>query len=84
MDYLRNTRGAKAVGVYSTRARAGAPVSVPMEWGELDRLSGPTDFTVAEPVQNIWGSDHADIAALFERLAGIFHESRSGAGAPHS
>lgn len=48
VDYLRNVRGANAVGPFSTRARAGAPVSAPVDWDELDRLSGPTDFTVAE------------------------------------
>jgi bifunctional non-homologous end joining protein LigD len=48
VDYLRNVRGANAVGAFSTRARKGAPVSVPVDWDELDRLSGPTDFTVAE------------------------------------
>ncbi len=48
VDYLRNVRGANAVAAFSTRARAGAPVSVPVDWDELDRLSGPTDFTVAE------------------------------------
>jgi bifunctional non-homologous end joining protein LigD len=48
VDYLRNVRGANAVGVFSTRAREGAPVSVPVGWDELDRLSGPKDFTVAE------------------------------------
>jgi bifunctional non-homologous end joining protein LigD len=48
VDYLRNVRGANAVGVYSTRAKEGAPVSVPVDWDELDRLSGPKDFTVAE------------------------------------
>jgi bifunctional non-homologous end joining protein LigD len=48
VDYLRNVRGANAVGAYSTRAREGAPVSAPIEWDELDRLSGPKDLTVAE------------------------------------
>jgi bifunctional non-homologous end joining protein LigD len=48
VDYLRNVRGANAVGAFSTRAREGAPVSVPVDWDELDRLSGPADFTVAE------------------------------------
>lgn len=48
VDYLRNVRGANAVGAFSTRARDGAPVSVPVDWDELDRLSGPADFTVAE------------------------------------
>jgi bifunctional non-homologous end joining protein LigD len=48
VDDLRNVRGANAVGVFSTRAREGAPVSAPVDWNELDRLSGPADFTVAE------------------------------------
>jgi bifunctional non-homologous end joining protein LigD len=48
VDYLRNVRGANAVGPFSTRARAGAPVSFPLGWDELDRLSGAADFTVAE------------------------------------
>jgi bifunctional non-homologous end joining protein LigD len=55
VDYLRNVRGANAVGAYSTRAREGAPVSVPVEWGELDRLSGPTHFTVAEVPLRVLG-----------------------------
>jgi bifunctional non-homologous end joining protein LigD len=62
VDYLRNKRGANAVGAYSTRAREGAPVSAPVEWNELDRLSGPTDLTVAEvPLRVLgFGSGAAD------------------------
>ncbi|HEY6549469.1 MAG TPA: non-homologous end-joining DNA ligase, partial [Vicinamibacteria bacterium] len=61
VDYLRNVRGANAVGAFSTRAREGAPVSVPVGWDELDRLSGPTDFTVAEvPLRVLsWASSAA-------------------------
>jgi bifunctional non-homologous end joining protein LigD len=55
VDYLRNVRGANAVGPFSTRAREGAPVSVPVGWDELDRLSGPTDFTVAEVPLRVLG-----------------------------
>ena len=37
IDYLRNAEGATAVGAYSLRAKANAPVSTPIEWDELDR-----------------------------------------------
>lgn len=39
IDYLRNGRGATAICSYSTRARVGAPVAVPIGWEELDPAS---------------------------------------------
>ena len=36
IDYLRNAEGATAVGAYSLRAKAHAPVSTPVAWDELD------------------------------------------------
>lgn len=56
IDYLRNGQGATAIEAYSTRARAGAPVAVPLSWDEL----GPD---VRE--------DHYNIATVPERLAGL-------------
>lgn len=46
IDYLRNGRGATAVAPYSTRARPGAPVSMPLDWSELNEDIGPAQFTV--------------------------------------
>ncbi|NEI72908.1 DNA ligase D [Rhizobium lusitanum] len=46
IDYLRNQRGATAVAPYSTRARSGAAVSMPLSWDELSAAIGPDYFTV--------------------------------------
>jgi bifunctional non-homologous end joining protein LigD len=35
IDYLRNDAEATAIGAYSPRARAGAPIALPIEWDEL-------------------------------------------------
>jgi len=71
VDYLRNVRGANAVGVFSTRARAGAPVSVPVDWDELDRLSGPTDFTVAEVPLRVLAQGSGRAVDPWARYAGV-------------
>jgi bifunctional non-homologous end joining protein LigD len=71
VDYLRNVRGANAIAAFSTRARAGAPVSFTVDWDELDRLSGPQDFTVAEvPLRVLaWASGSAaDPWARYRKL----------------
>ena len=53
IDYLRNSREATAVAPYSTRARPGAPVSVPIEWSELDNLKTANQYTVLNLMQRL-------------------------------
>jgi len=46
IDYLRNTRGATAIGPYSTRNRPGATVATPLFWDELTPDLDPAAFNV--------------------------------------
>ncbi len=59
VDYLRNARGATAVAAFSTRARPGAPLSVPLAWDELS-----VDIR----------SDHYMLANLPDRLRTLRHD----------
>lgn len=46
IDYLRNNRTNTSIAAFSTRARQGAPVSVPLTWDELRVSLNPQSFTV--------------------------------------
>ncbi len=48
IDWLRNQRGATAVVPYSARARAGAPVAVPVSWSELADIETPAAFAISD------------------------------------
>jgi bifunctional non-homologous end joining protein LigD len=46
IDYLRNNRTNTSIAAYSTRARPGAPISVPLTWDELRTSLKPAELTV--------------------------------------
>ena len=81
IDYLRNGRGATAVGAYTPRARPGAPVSTPVSWEEVEQGVRPDEFTVetvpqrlttlsADPWADI-GKTRQTISAAVRRQVGI-------------
>lgn len=61
IDYLRNGRGATAIAPYSTRARPGAAVALPIAWEALETVApdsfsagSPDDFLAAEAWSDFW------------------------------
>ncbi|MBO9662889.1 DNA ligase D [Dokdonella sp.] len=44
IDWLRNARGATSVASWSLRARAGAPVAMPLRWPALAAAKGPAAY----------------------------------------
>jgi bifunctional non-homologous end joining protein LigD len=67
IDYLRNQRGMTAVAAYSTRARPGAAVSMPLAWEELAPEIGPAYFTTRNAPARL--SSSADPWADFRAAA---------------
>jgi bifunctional non-homologous end joining protein LigD len=46
IDFLQNRRGQTLAAPYSVRPRLGAPVSVPLEWKEVNEKLTPSQFTI--------------------------------------
>ena len=53
VDYLRNGRGATAVASYSLRARAGAPVAMPIAWSQLPKLTRADGFHLVDALATL-------------------------------
>ncbi|HEY2137835.1 MAG TPA: DNA ligase D, partial [Xanthobacteraceae bacterium] len=71
IDYLRNSLEQTSVAAYSTRARTGAPVSVPVSWRELGRTTGGNQYTVGNLMKRLGGLKQdpwADIGRIKQKL----------------
>jgi bifunctional non-homologous end joining protein LigD len=71
VDYLRNSLEQTSVAAYSTRARAGAPVSVPVTWEELPRTRGGNQYsvlTLARRLDNLKADPWKDIGRVKQKL----------------
>ena len=80
LDYLRNDRTATAVAPLSTRARALAPVSMPLSWSQVRRGLDPSRYTLRSAPALLARSDvWPDYAAAARSLrAAIEHSSTAG------
>jgi bifunctional non-homologous end joining protein LigD len=68
IDYFRNSREATAVAAYSTRARAGAPVSMPVSWDALPRTLGGNQYTVLNAKKNLRNDPWSEIDKVRQKL----------------
>jgi bifunctional non-homologous end joining protein LigD len=81
VDYLRNSLEQTAVAAYSTRARAGAPVSVPVSWQELGRTTGGNQYSVMTLMKRLRGLKQDpwhDLAKVKQKLPDLETLRRRG------
>jgi bifunctional non-homologous end joining protein LigD len=57
IDYLRNGQGSTAICPWSTRARAGGTVAVPVTWEELPNLDRANGFDIFSAAMRAQGPD---------------------------
>jgi bifunctional non-homologous end joining protein LigD len=68
IDYLRNGFTASAIAPYSTRARPGAPVSLPIGWDELKSLKRGDQFTIKDALKRLRKDPWSRMARVKQEL----------------
>jgi bifunctional non-homologous end joining protein LigD len=53
LDYFRNDYTATAIADFGVRARAGAPVALPLEWKELETLRAASQFSIEDVLKRL-------------------------------
>ncbi len=70
IDWLRNQRGATAILPYSARTRAGAPVAIPIDWGELTKVADAKTYRIDDAGSIVEHGQSAQLAGW-----GFAHQS---------
>jgi bifunctional non-homologous end joining protein LigD len=68
IDHFRNSREATSVAAYSTRARAGAPISLPLSWEALARTTAGNQFTLLDAKKYLKADPWAEIGKVRQKL----------------
>lgn len=84
IDVHRNRRGATLVGPYAVREYAGATVSTPLEWAELERAAYPEDFHLRNTRERLarTGDPLADFLTHPQSLAPLLESGRARRARP--
>ena len=87
IDYLQNGSGKLIAGTYCVRPKAGAPVSMPVTWDEVNNRLKPDKFTIRnairrlkkmqnDPAISVLNTD-VDLLGTLEQLTAVFAASQS-------
>jgi bifunctional non-homologous end joining protein LigD len=81
LDYLQNRHGQMIVSPFSVRPLAGASVSMPLEWHEVDQSLNPRNYTIKSAIERMERlghdpcaqvlEDRPDLSAVLAKLAGL-------------
>lgn len=75
IDWLRNERGATAIAPFSLRARAGAPVAVPVSWDELADLHSAGAFDIRRARKRGWRDvDRPELQSISQDVVGALED----------
>ena len=77
VDIFRIRSGQSIVSPYSLRGRNGAPVSMPLEWHELDSVKSPLEFNIRSVVDKV--KSDGDAWEGFDAYAVALHTKRTKA-----
>lgn len=72
LDIYRNHRGNTTVAPYSLRGRAGAPVSTPVEWNQVEHLTSAKDYHIKNIFKYI--EDHGDVWSKWDEHITELHD----------